>query len=334
MRRVFCFTRPLGVALALLILLNLFLALENPQLSITRIWLNLHFPEPELSCFASLLAFVLLLPHDIARLPWLRWLLGGVLFGFWILVGANVVGYYHRLHQGSFHATDLPLPFSLVVLAILFLEFARVSWWAPLEPRMPLPAWCFVSGLLVAAGFFVIILAHIVTFGRTDYRRKADAAVVLGAKVFDDGRPSFALQERLETAIELYQDGWVSYLIMSGGTGENGRSEPACMSEYAQRRGVPAARIILDEEGDNTLLSARNCGRIARQHDFRGLLTVSQFFHCARVKLIFERAGTHCYTVPTCLSRWNEGGGARLSRENFFLLREALAFPFYLLYYR
>ena len=80
--------------------------------------------------------------------------------------------------------------------------------------------------------------------------------------------------------------------------------------------------------------SARNCGVIAAENGFRGLLTVSQFFHCARIKLIFERAGTHCYTVPTCLANWRTKKSSRLSREDFFVFREMVAFPFYFLYYR
>jgi vancomycin permeability regulator SanA len=331
--RMFSFTRPLGIALATFIILNLTLALQNPRLSATRIWLNLQFPEPELSIFSALLGAALLVPHAWCRLPWLRWVLGGVFFGFWILVGANVLGYYHRLYHQHF-ATDLPVPFSLLLFVILFGEFLRVSWWTPVQQRMPPPAWCFINGILVTAAFFALILAHILTFGYTDYRRPADAAVVLGAKVYDDGELCAALRDRMETGIELFEEGLVSCLILSGGVGPNGQSEPRAMAAYAQKRGVPLSSMILDENGVTTVASARNCQQIARERGFRGLLTVSQYFHCARVKLIFERAGTHCYTVPTSSSRRQEGKGNRLSREDFFLLREAVAFPFYFLYYR
>lgn len=309
------------------------MALQNPLLSITRIWLDLQIPEPELSLFSALLGLALLTPHDCGKVPWLRWLLGGIIFGFWILVGANIVGYYHRLHYGFFN-TDLPVPLSLFIFAILFLEFARVSWWCRLDPKIPLPAWCFINGLLIVTAFLGIILAHIVTFGRTDFRRKADAAVILGAKVYDNRDLCAALKDRVETGIELYKERWVSYLIMSGGVGKNGVSEAEAMRDYALEQSVPLDRIILDEEGHTTVQSARNCGRIAREKGFRGLLTVSQYFHCARLKLTFERAGTHCYTVPTCSSKWNGRKPTRLSREDFFLFREAVAFPFYFLYYR
>jgi len=184
------------------------------------------------------------------------------------------------------------------------------------------------------ASFFVLICAHLVTFGRTDFRRPADAAVILGAKVYNDGTLSRALRDRLVTGIELYKEGLVPYLVMSGGIGKNGLSEPRQMAAYATKvGGIPARRILLDEGGINTAQSAQNCGRIARENGFKTLLTVSQYFHCARVKMIFERNGSHCYTVPTCSNEEVKAAGG-LTRDTFFLLREAVAFPFYFFYYR
>ena len=326
--RIFFLSRPAALALAIFVLLNLFLALENPFSSATRVWLYLQVPEPGLSMIASLLGLALLVPHDAGRHGSVRWLLAGVVFGFCILVGANVIGYYHRMAQGEFR-TDFPVPFSLVILTILLAEFARLSWWASVPSRLPPPARVFFSGLLVAGSFFLLISAHIVTFGHTDYRRSADAAVILGAKVYDDGTLSDSLKTRVETGVQLFEQGLVSYLIMSGGVGANGLKEPESMSRYAQDLGVPMSHIILDHAGLNTRQSARNCGDIAREYGFRELLTVSQDYHCARIKLIFEREGIPCLTVPAA----NGETPRPIVRPSFFLLREVFAYPFYFLYY-
>ena len=340
-RKLFWITRAPGIALGLLILCNLLMTLDNALLSITRIfWLDLQVPEPELSLVSAILGVALLIPHDIGRSDWARWVLGGIFFGFLILVSATMVGYYHALSSGSF-STDLPIPFSLFVWLILLFEFSRISWCETREPRMPPPARCFCNGAVVLASFFILICTHLVTFGRTDYRhsteveeRETTAAVILGAKVYDDGSLSRALRDRLDTGIELYRDGLVSCLIMSGGTGKNGKSEPKQMAAYASKvGGVPSSRIILDEEGVNTARSARNCGRIAKEKGYQTLLTVSQYFHCARVKMIFERNGISCYTVPTCSNMKVKASGA-LTRDTYFLFREAVAFPFYFFFHR
>ncbi len=340
-RRLFWITRSPGIALGLLILCNLLLTLDNPRLSIAKtFWLDLKLSEPELSLVSAILGVALLIPHDIGRSDWARWLLGGIFFGFLMLVSAALVGYYHALSSGSF-ATDLPVPFSLFIWLILLFEFSRISWCETREPRMPPPARCFCNGVAILASFFILIGTHLVTYGRTDYRHSAEAgekettaAVILGAKVYDDGSLSRALRDRLETGIELYREGLVSCLIMSGGTGENGKSEPKEMAAYASKvGGVPASHIILDEDGINTARSARNCGRIAKERGYRTLLTVSQYFHCARVKMIFERNGISCYTVPTCSNMKVKASGA-LTRDTYFLFREAVAFPFYFFYHR
>ncbi len=326
MKRVLTFCRPFGFALSGFILLNLLLALRRPSLSATRIWLYLQIPEPLLSAIAGLLGLALLAPHAAAARRSVRLLLAGIFCGFASLSLANVLGFYHALHIGRM-GTGIPIPFSAFIVVILLCEAARVIWWAPLVPRLPLPARRFLEGTAVLAAFFLLILAHIVTFGMTDYapQAEADAAVVLGAKVYPDGSLSHALQDRLDTGIRLLAEGRARYLILSGGVEPGGLSEPRVMAAHARRKGVLEEVLILDENGRNTYASAQSCGEIARKRGFRKLLVVSQYFHNARVKLIFERVGTPCYTVPAPYRP--------LVREGFFLLREAVAFPFYYLFY-
>jgi len=328
LRRILHLARPFGIALAIFILLNLVLAIQKPSLSANRIWLYLQIPEPLLSAIAGILGMALLVPHAQAARPGLRLLLSGILVGFLALVCANIHGFYQALLSGKV-GEALPVPFSLLIAVILALEAGRLIWWAPFEPRLPLPASRFLSGLGIVVAFFVLILAHIITFGMTDYTpaaRAVDAAVILGAKVYPDGTLSHALEDRLFTGVDLYNKKKVKFLILSGGIEPGGINEPEAMAKYAMDRHVPVDRLILDTKGNNTYASAKNCGRLAREMGFKKLLVVSQYFHNARVKLIFEREGTPCYTVPARRRVF--------LREGYFLFREAIAFPYYFLFYR
>ena len=57
--------RPFGVAVGILVLVNLVLALQDPTLATTEIWLNLHLDEPLQALVASLLGVALLMhPSD------------------------------------------------------------------------------------------------------------------------------------------------------------------------------------------------------------------------------------------------------------------------------
>lgn len=325
--------RPFGAAFGIFIILNLALALQKPILSVTRIWLPFQLEEPWLSLFAGVLGLALLVPHAMGRQPWTRWLLGGIFLGFALLVGASTVMYYESLYLHNF-SSDFPVPLSAFLCLILVSEFVRITSWQEREPRTPLPARVFFSTLLVCAAFLVITLVHVITFGHTDHRRTADAAVIFGAKIYSDGTPCAALVDRLETGIDLYEKGFIDALIMTGARDPNGQSEPLVMKEYARSRGVPPRKILTDESGFNTRASAIGVGKIARKAGFERLLAVTQYFHCARVKLTFDREGVSCATVPTCSSQRSGTTPTKLSRETFFLFREAVAYPFYLLYYR
>ena len=325
--------RPLGIAFGIFIVVNLSLALQAPGLSVTRDWLDVSLPEPELSLFAGVLAISLLVPHEAARKSWVRSFLGGVFLAFGVLLALKVASFYRELSAGLLR-TDFPVPFGALLVFMVALEFVRVFWWRPLEPVTPPPARAFLSASLVVAAFLCIVAAYIVTFGHVDLRRPADAAVVFGAKVDPDGKPCDALVERLETGIELYRQGLVQRIIMTGAVGPNGQSEPKVMKKYAETRGVPASRIVVDEAGSNTRASAASCAKIARKLGLERVLAVTQYFHCARAKMALERAGVPCCTVPTCSLEAAPGPPRKLAREGFFLLREAVAFPFYLVYHR
>jgi vancomycin permeability regulator SanA len=326
-------SRPFASALGIFIVLNLALALQRPELPVTSIWLDASIPEPWLSLFAGVLGACLLVPHHLGSLPWVRWLTAGVFAGFAILTLERTYAFYDELHRGAI-ATDFPAPLSCCVGLILILEFVRVRWWKAREPLAPPPARVFLWSVAALGAFFLLNLAHVVTYGHRDFRSRADAAVILGAKVYPDGTPCDALLDRLDTGLELYRDGLVDVLIMSGAIDANGQSEPEAMLRYAVTKGVPASRILLDESGTNTRASAVGCEKIATERGLVHVLAVTQYFHCARVKMIFEREGLSCSTVPTCSRRTGDAPPGPLSREGYFLFREAVAFPFYLIYYR
>jgi len=64
----------------------------------------------------------------------------------------------------------------------------------------------------------------------------APVTIVLGAEVYADGRPSPALQSRLDVAIELLEHGKTNLLVMSGG---NGMFEVDAMRAYLVAHDVP-----------------------------------------------------------------------------------------------
>jgi vancomycin permeability regulator SanA len=105
----------------------------------------------------------------------------------------------------------------------------------------------------------------------------APVALILGAEVYADGRPSPALANRLDVAIDLLRVGRVRTLLMSGG---NGTFEVGAMRTYAIARGITSEQILLDAAGERTLAS---CLQARDAFAARRLVIVSQELHVARV---------------------------------------------------
>lgn len=184
-------------------------------------------------------------------------------------------------------------PLTPVVPMSLGLAVAlAVRAWRPPRPR---PLWSEAPAILL--GFAVVPLLWIGAFGSTDYRRRADAIVVLGASA----QP---MAERTRTALELRDAGLADTIVFSCGPGEAPRDVPA----------------VIDEAGVSTRDSARNVAALARERGWRRVLVVSHGYHLPRAKMAFLQEGLDVRTVPC-------DGDARKR----MLLREGAAFYAYLL---
>jgi len=107
----------------------------------------------------------------------------------------------------------------------------------------------------------------------------AETAIVFGAGLTPDGRPTPLLSDRVHAAVQLYKAGKVHTLLMSGDGESPGHDEPAAMARQAESEGVPVAAIRRDPGGVRTYASC------ARAHDLFGVrraIVVSQSYHLPR----------------------------------------------------
>ncbi len=138
-----------------------------------------------------------------------------------------------------------------------------------------------------------------------------DVALVLGAQVGPDGRPSSFLAARLDLAYDLYRAGVVRVLLVSGGGPgpAAGTDEPAAMRDYLLRRGVPAERIVLDPLGRDTYHS---CARAHRVFGVDRLVVLTQSYHLPRALAIcralgIEAVGVGDESARRQQNRWRAG---------------------------
>ncbi|MCE9636300.1 MAG: YdcF family protein [Planctomycetes bacterium] len=207
-----------------------------------------------------------------------------------VVAARNGIHVLRLVARGSVDADPLPLSFVFAGAA------AVVAWCAarrPTDDRRLRP-------VLVAAALCVGLfpLAQMVTFGRADYRRDADAIVVFGARTYADGRPSNALRDRVRTAVALWHEGRAPVLYLSGGPGDGSTHETQAMRRLALDCGVPGAAIVLDRDGVSSRATVLDAAGWLRDRGLRRVLAVSHAYHLPRVRLEFDRAGVSAFTVP------------------------------------
>lgn len=122
----------------------------------------------------------------------------------------------------------------------------------------------------------------------------AQVAIVLGAYVNEAGCPSPVLQDRLDTAIELFQQGKVERLLMSGDHGQVDYDEVNGMRIYAESKGIPREQIFLDHAGFSTyetMVRARKVFLVERA------VVVTNDFHLDRAVFLARSQGMQAQGV-------------------------------------
>jgi len=108
--------------------------------------------------------------------------------------------------------------------------------------------------------------------------------VVFGAYVLEDQSLSDAARERIEAAIQLYHQGKIQRLFISGDNRSNQQADAIAM--YAQKHGVAASDIVVDRLGIDTHDTCRHFAKVASE----GIL-ITQWFHLPRAMYMCERDG-------------------------------------------
>lgn len=239
------------------------------------------------------LGLAFLIRHRVAAL---------ILLAHLVLAGVNVAEFYLLRSQGLAAA---PVPFSLVSVALLVGGISRTFYDGPTG------SWKWIATGAAAAGP-ALLLIHLFSFGATDYARPAKAIVVFGARVYTNGDPSLALEDRMKHGIALYHAGTAPRLILSGAA-----DEVPTMRKLALQGRVPESALVLDAAGVNSYATLANLKE-------RDVVAVSHYYHLARIKLTAHRLGIACATSPCPMTR-------RLAREPYFIARECAAFVSYYL---
>lgn len=127
-------------------------------------------------------------------------------------------------------------------------------------------------------------------------------AIVLGARVYPDGRLSGMLRDRVDTAVELYKQGKVRKLLMTGDNSHVDYNEPSAMRDYAVAQGVPLVDIQPDYGGRRTYDS---CYRARDIFQVDEAVIVTQAFHLPRALFLCNSLGVDAVGVTADRQRYD-----------------------------
>lgn len=153
---------------------------------------------------------------------------------------------------------------------------------------LKLIAWLPVVFIALSASLFVVdrwisYQARHQVFTQPEQIEQFDVAVVLGTSKYLGKILNEYYTNRIDAAIELYEQGKVSHFLLSGDNAHRSYNEPWTMKRDLLRAGIPEDRIFLDYAGFRTLDSVVRAKEIFDTDNF---LIISQKFHCERALFI------------------------------------------------
>lgn len=128
----------------------------------------------------------------------------------------------------------------------------------------------------------------------------SDVGIVLGAVLWDN-KPSPALKERLDHALQLYQEGKFDQFIVSGGLDHPTLTltEAEGMANYLMDKGVPKNRIILENQATSTYENLLYSQELMSARGYTSAMIITHHYHGARSLEIAEFLGYKDPVVST-----------------------------------
>lgn len=175
--------------------------------------------------------------------------------------------------------------------------------------------------IVLIISFCIYIICNVISICRYSFvyeNESCDVAIVLGAAT-SGSEVSEVYKQRLNHAMELYQNDYVKYIIVTGGKGKgNHFSDAAIAREYLVSMGLPDEVIL--EEGTSTITqeNLENAKIIMEENGYETAAIVSDPLHMKRAMLLAKDSRIVAISSPTKSSAYKT-----LKTKIPFVAREA-----------
>ena len=147
--------------------------------------------------------------------------------------------------------------------------------------------------MLAIAPTYIVRKYHQFTYASSQaitvqLKKDPKVAIVLGGGITPEGKPRPTLANRLDAAKNLYDQGVVSQIIVSGDNRVKSYNEPLAMYNYLIENGVAATSLTLDRGGNSTY---ETCERAVKVFNVSEAVLVSQPGHLDRAVYLCRSFG-------------------------------------------
>lgn len=149
--------------------------------------------------------------------------------------------------------------------------------------------WMLIAAVLVGAG---VLAAVCICSAKERQARPSDCIIVLGARVWPDGRMSNSLLYRCESALEAWKRGIAENIIVCGGQGsDEPATEASVMRTYFLEMGVPEECVIAEDRSENTIQNLLNAKKVMDARGWKTAAVTTNSYHVQRALWIAGDAG-------------------------------------------
>lgn len=152
--------------------------------------------------------------------------------------------------------------------------------------------------IFLGIGSFLLLLGIVLHGSQDTLQGNPEIMIILGCQVMPTGFPSQSLADRLDKALEYWQENPTITIIVSGGQGDNEpTTEAFAMANYLIQEGVDPQQIYQEGQSRNThqnlsfsfflMEELKEEGLISDV--FGDILIVSSGFHLTRAQMLWVR---------------------------------------------
>ena len=174
--------------------------------------------------------------------------------------------------------------------------------------------------------YYVGLIVKIYSYTNINEAQNADAIVIMGASQWN-GQPSPVFRARLDHAFSLYQKGFSSNFILTGGIGKGEKiSESQVGKDYLIGKNFNGQNIFIEEKGHTSWQSLNQVKQILKEQNLSSIILVSDGFHMMRLKKMAKDLKINAHLSAVLRESINK------LPEFKYALRESWVYLLYLLF--